>query len=118
MPEISVDWWNVERGEKQTAKVAPRLMHVRPGIYEAAPKADIPMQMAEPAAAPPQSPLLYLLTGLLVGLLLMALLWGISLQRRIARLTELPPKETKPVEKPIISPKKSKREKLPDLNPT
>lgn len=100
LPEISVDWWDTSAQKKRTATIPARTVHVLPAV-------ETPRAVVEPApvvAAPViiQANVpwwLYGIIGSLAAFLLIALLWVISLKRKIHR-------EPKP------------KERLRDLNPT
>ena len=130
--------------EKVWAKVPSRTLHVLPSAVQKINEG--PDAEKEIAALPLMQqeirPKSILMIGVVVGLLLLllvALFWGIALQKKLRRMT-LAPIEKRQVKKekdPLIKPyvlrvfsklnfsrfrkkkgKKDKKEKLPDLNPT
>lgn len=124
LPEISVAWWDVAKNEKAYARIPKRTLHIAPGT----PSVQTPMPPKEeqkftapiPQESPERDPLLYGIIAVLAVLFLGTLIFVFALQKKIARLTEVPRKKIHPVpseakEKP---PAKDKKEKLPDLNPT
>lgn len=133
LPEISIAWWDVTKKEKAIASIPSRTLQVLP-----APDNKLNSQMipsTEDTLSAPESqtaviqrdPLFYALIAGLSLFLVIAIVWGIALQKKIKRLTEIPVKlkNTNQHEKqpPHIEPKKKssashKKEKLPDLNPT
>jgi hypothetical protein len=133
LPEISINWWDSVKKQKKSSTIPARTVQILPAI-ETAPSVDpeIPSIQTTDAAthtllASEGTPFLfYSIIGILAFLLVIVLIWGFTLHRKINSLT----KETiyKPV-KPVPSPKKplaphttvmhkEKKEKLPDLNPT
>lgn len=126
LPEVSIAWWDVVKKEKVVAKIPARTLQVLPGMHSTAASA-APAEKALPAPAPLQEtnvardPLLYAFIAALALLLLLAIFWALSLERKIARLKPIPAQAEKtpaPVKKRIQAAKKDKKEKLPDLNPT
>ncbi len=134
LPEISIAWWDVVKNEKAVARIPARTLEIMPKMAVAnAPIAfaDDAMVSKQPQQEIQRDPLLYVLLGGLALLLIGAIVWGISLQKKIVRLTETPT-AAKPAAKVIKQPQmihedttyaspkpaKNKKEKLPDLNPT
>lgn len=134
LPEISISWWDSVKMEKKTSTIPARTVEILPALETAtstpqeAPSALAITTAAETPVSPVRPPfLLYSIIGILACLLTAALLWGLTLQRKIASLTHDPCQ--KPINPPAAKPKKSipppvrahqkeKKEKLPDLNPT
>ena len=131
LPEISIIWWDTLKKERRIATVPFRIVHVQP----AAQQSPIEQGVKEAAAIQSEStvliqerePLFYAITAGLALLLFGAIIWGISLQKKIGWLTEKPVKNSEKLNKnlPAVSisigkkkTAKDKREKLPDLNPT
>lgn len=134
LPEISIDWWDSLKKEKRTAVIPARTLHVLPALETTTSPSlqndTLPMQTSSaeiPLSSTRQPFFLYGIIAILSSLLTAALLWGFTLQRKIASLTQAPPK--KPTLPPPQKPKKQispppakaqqpKKESLPDLNPT
>lgn len=118
LPEISIVWWDVVKKERAVARIPARILQILPG----ASLGSLPSmeEKAVPALANFQEntvhPIFYAAIGALMLLLLIAIFWVISLQRRIARLE--PQKDIISAKGKTKSPKPNKSEKLPDLNPT
>jgi hypothetical protein len=129
LPEISISWWDSANKVKRISTIPARTVQILPALATAT---SVPKEIAStPTTTAPipsdHSPfLLYGIIGILTFFLTAALLWGITLQRKIASLTQdLPQKPIKPPaakpNKPIVpvtAVQKEKNEKLPDLNPT
>lgn len=127
LPEISVGWWDTAKKEKRTSTIPARTIHILPALEIAtstplefdsttttAVATDIPPSLVKPPF------LLYGIIGILTLFLIAALLWGFTLQRKIASLTKAPSqKPVKITRSPLVKTvPKEKKEKLPDLNPT
>lgn len=130
LPEITVVWWNVKTNAREVVRVPARTLEVLPALVssrhqEAAPVAETAAADAGQAGeVTRRDPLLYVIIAGLSALLMLAFVWGIFLQKKIARLTQKTT-ESKPAAKQegdlqYAKPKvaKDKNEKLPDLNPT
>jgi len=104
LPGFSINWFDTEKNEGAVSVVAPRTLHVLPAETVATPQV-IPVQVIEAE----RDWLLYGVIGALSTLLLASLFWVFRLQRKIRH----PIKKEK-----VIKPKKDKKERLPDLNPT
>lgn len=137
LPEIAITWWDVSKNAKAVARVPARTLSVLPTI-EALPNAKIEAAADASLAVPEQhfeeisrDPIYYLSMGGLAILLIVAIFWGISLQRKIAHLTEsqsaVKIADKRPIHPkavpaaPMATPAKNKtdkKEKLPNLNPT
>lgn len=127
LPELSITWWDTTKKEKRISSLPARTVTILPPLEAATfsphePALKSAETTKEIATGPIQSSFfLYAIIGILSFLLLTALVWGFTLHRKIVRLT---PKPAKPeLRKKIIEPAegefhKSKKEKLPDLNPT
>ncbi len=121
LPEVAVTWWDVVKKEKRVTKVPPRTLNVAPSVIfkTIAPVVEeAPIVLPQPIA-PKQSPLLYIIIAGLTLLLSVATIFGIVLSKKIKKLKAGPvekKKETPTIKK--VSPKKDKKNKLPDLNPT
>lgn len=134
LPEISISWWDSAKKEKRTSIIPARTVQILPALETTT---SVPQEIASistttaATGAPISSTrplfLLYGIIGILTFFLTAALLWGFTLQRKIAALTKAP--SQKPIKPPAIKPKqpispsltavqKDKKEKLPDLNPT
>ena len=128
LPEISISWWDSAKKEKRTSTIPARTVQILPALETAT---SIPEETASAttdaaetspsSVAPPR--LLYGIIGILTFFLTAALLWGFTLQRKIASLTKDP--SQKPIKppaakqpQPVTAVQKEKKEKLPDLNPT
>jgi len=126
LPEIAVSWWDVVNEQKRTTRIPARTLHVTPSNYltkKMTPVVEEAAAALEVPPAPKQSPVLYYIIAALVLLLCAAAVFGFILYRRIKNLTVsskgvkgLEKKQTPPFMKKV--PKKDKKEKLPDLNPT
>lgn len=125
--EISISWWDTAKKEKRTSTIPARTVQILPALEtttfeQTASEANVASvkEALTSSAHPPF--LLYVIIGILTFFLTAALLWGFTLQRKLASLTKDPfQKSAKP--KKSISPsvtafQKEKKEKLPDLNPT
>lgn len=127
LPEISISWWDSVKKEKRTSTIPARTVQVLPALESAS---SVPKETSSNATTAASEPpissanppyILYGLIGLLTFFLAAALLWGFTLQRKIASLTKDGfPKPVKPQTKPkpAVTIQKEKKEKLPDLNPT
>lgn len=134
LPEISISWWDSFNKEKKTSTVPARTVHILPATETTA---SVPVETAStlPTIPTTEAPisstrppfLLYGITGILTFLLTAALLWGFTLQRKLASLTQnCSQKPIKPAalklkksqSLPVTAVQKEKKEKLPDLNPT
>ena len=124
LPELSVVWWDVEKKEKMTSIIPSRTLQVAsiPGSIAIH---DIPVVEQESQVVVVQKNLtLYIIIAGLVILLMVAGFLGIRLQKKITSFTKGPmaikekPKQL--VKSKLVKkmPKKDKKEKLPDLNPT
>jgi len=120
LPEMSVSWWDSAKKEKRVSTIPARTVQILPSLTTAAsnpseiPSTPIVNKAANDPIPTVQSPiLLYSIIGILTCLLIAALIWIMSLQRKIASLTKEP--STRPIKHYV---KKDKKEKLPDLNPT
>lgn len=129
LPEISISWWDSGKKEKQIATIPARTLEILPALATATSifqqTGDIPTTTAatEVSVAPVSLPyLLYGIIGTLAFCLAAALLWGFTLQRKIASFTG--GSSQKPVQPQAAKPKTSavlqqeRKERLPDLNPT
>jgi len=135
LPEISISWWDSAKREKRTSTIPPRTVNILPALEsstsipnEAASTPTTTSETEAPISSVDTHLFLYVTIGTLTIFLIAALLWGFSLQRRIARLTIDPshkpmkpaaakPKKSIPPQ-PVTTVQKEKKEKLPDLNPT
>ncbi len=128
LSEISVPWWNVMQKEKAFAHVPSRILQILPAAESIQPK---PTSSHDPSTATQpkpteRDPILYALIAALTFLLLGAVFWGISLQKKIGRLSQMPVSREKFEKEPVspipdktpVKQKKNKNEQLPDLNPT
>lgn len=133
LPEISIDWWDSVKKEKRTSTIPARTVQIlpsletTPSIPQESASTPTPTVVAEGPDSSVRPPfLLYGIIGILIFLLTAALLWGFTLQRKIASLTKGPfqgaLKQTavkpKPISSSVTAVQKEKKEKLPDLNPT
>lgn len=142
LPEISLTWWNVEKKEKIIARIPSRTLNILPPVEQTKNTILPPIDSSSSNSTGQdpmihRDPLMYVFMGGLTILLLGTLLWAISLQKKIVRLTEAPmtAKTTatktndknqkmgstemyKPLKPEMHKPGKDKNEKLPDLNPT
>lgn len=120
LPEITISWWDTTKKEKINTTVPPRILEILPALERASSDEITPVLNIAETAKPKEEPpfLLYFIIAIQTLLLVVALLWGFLLQRKIARLTNQStpkPKKTPPPPK-IVN--KEKKQKLPDLNPT
>lgn len=134
LPEIAISWWDSVNKEKKISTIPARTVQILPPLQTGT---SIPQENTSSAAMtganevslssvrPPY--LLYGIIGTLIFFLAATLLWGFTLQRKIASITNEPSQKPKkpPAAKSqtTISPsattiQKQKKEKLPDLNPT
>lgn len=134
LPEISVSWWDVSKNQKVTRVIPSRTLNVIPAQEgsQKTPVTDVAESKIEPAIISDASinPLLYGIISVLAGFLLLVLIWGILLQKRVNRLLSpldgakpVKPAKVVPVQvkssfDPFAVAPKSKKEKLNDLNPT
>ncbi|HEV8051252.1 MAG TPA: hypothetical protein VGP47_02075, partial [Parachlamydiaceae bacterium] len=129
LPEIAVTWWNVDRNEKVVTRIPARTLDILPAEQVAMntrPAKDILDERksvdTQYTEASPVNPILYAAIAALAFLLLLAVVWAVTVQKKMSRLLK-PVAEMKPALKPVFrkdsdySPK-SKQEKLNDLNPT
>jgi hypothetical protein len=127
LPEISIAWWDVTKKEKVVTTIPSRTLQILPafnntqGNLENRENSSSEINVSSSLTTPILSPLIYGSIAGLALLLVVAICWGIVLQRRMARLLK-PEKNEKITEnhqKKRLKPSKSgKNEKLPDLNPT
>ncbi len=126
LPEIAITWWDVVNEEKRVARIPARTLHITPSNYltkKTTPAVEEIAAVIEPSVVPKESSFLYYIIAGLILLLGVAATFGFILYRRIQKLKGVS-KEVKVVEKkketPVVKkvPKKDKKEKLPDLNPT
>jgi hypothetical protein len=133
LPEISIVWWDSVKKEKRSSTIPARTLQILPVLGDVTPVSE---EIANPASIPTTEAsktssshpyLLYGIISLLSFLLLAALFWGFTLQRKIAGLTQdsvqkpKMPHAAKPKnsESTVVREvQKNKKEKLPDLNPT
>lgn len=104
LPEVSIQWWDVNKNQMVTEKLPQRTLHIIPAIEK--PKSEV---HAEPQIVVVERDvtLLYSVIGVLTLLFLGTVTWLMILQRKLRHLKENS-EEFKP----------PKKEKLPDLNPT
>jgi len=95
LPEITISWWDSLKKEKRTSVIAARTLQILPAIETATSSFQqldtVPAE--KPSAEIPPSPvkapfMLYGIIAILAFLLTAALLWGFTLQRKIASLTQ------------------------------
>ena len=110
LPEISIQWWDVNKNQMMTEKLPSRSLTIQPALLK--PSRD--KLLAEAVNPEPQIvyierelTMFYIIIGVLVLLFVGTLTWLILLQRKLRHL-----KDKQEDYKP------SKKEKLPDLNPT
>jgi hypothetical protein len=136
LPEMSIAWWDTAKQEKVITRIPARILQVLPvpastlESMAASAGASALTASESQAVVIQRDPLLYVLIAGLAMLLFAAIFWGISLQKKIVRLTEKPADlkkadkrdEKYPPYSPFDAEKKpptdNKKEKLPDLNPT
>lgn len=124
LPEIALEWWDVENNKKGVAVLPSRNIEIMPKIDSVISMSsslstqDVSDQTVLNITAQ-RDPLLYGLIAILSLLLAAAMIWIALLQMKISRMKS-PTKAVKPVSlKPKEIPKpKDTKEKLPDLNPT
>jgi hypothetical protein len=132
LPEISLTWWDLTKKEKVITRIPSRTLQILPAIEntlkgQTAPATEVTFAQEPQAAVIQKDPIFYvLITGLMI-LLLAAIFWAVILQRRMMRLTEMSMefkhahKHEKHLEFSDAQEKSApstKKEKLPDLNPT
>ncbi|MBS0651179.1 MAG: BatD family protein [Verrucomicrobia bacterium] len=95
LPEISISWWDSSKKEKRTSIIAARTLQVLPAIETATSSSQqidiVPREMPPAEKLPPSfspSSMLYGIIATLAFLLTGALIWGFTLQRKIASLTQ------------------------------
>lgn len=131
LPEISISWWDTVKKEKKVSTIPARTLQILPALKTAT---SLPEENAStpPLGATTDAPVslhrppffLYGIIAVLTFFLAAALVWGFSLQRKIASMTPqklIKPLSAKPKKMrspPVIAAPKEKKEKLPDLNPT
>ena len=130
LPEISIAWWDVAKKEKVMARIPSRTLEILPAPEVALRNETAQGSVAEEpeakAMAVQRDPIIYCVIAGLGILLFAAIVWGIALQKKIGRLTEVPVAPAPVVQRALLAPKvekkkatvKDKNEKLPDLNPT
>ncbi len=128
LPEISIAWWNVDKKEKVYATVPARTLQVLPAAANKQQSSGEQQQEIAQTHSKPQgeakdfSHILYALIAGLAILLAAAIVWGVSLKKKLLRLSKelknIVPIEQEPRPIKKKSPIKNKNEKLPDLNPT
>lgn len=125
LPEISVNWWDTAKKVMKVAKIPARTVTVLPGVQTSGDQASHELvmtqqpQMGEPIDIHQTSWILYSIIGILSASLAGALFWIYTLQSKIKSLTQNPMNRAKPSPfQKEKEPKKDKKEKLPDLNPT
>jgi BatD DUF11 like domain len=129
LPKISITWWDTATHEKVITTIPERTLHVLPAIVKIPTSivSEIPETLTKIDKEPFfVNPTIYVTIGGLVILFILAIFWVIMLQKKIQRLIK--PKDiiiakNEPMPLPSIpkiasQPKKEKKEKLPDLNPT
>lgn len=134
LPEVAIAWWDVKKNEKVVTKIPAKTLQILPS---STPQVKTEINHAEPSETPQtetmttaqRDPLIY---GLIIGLALLFLIvlgWGITLQKKIIRLSSPIEKKVKaPMPEKLQSaikyappkktPRKDKNEKLPNINPT
>lgn len=131
LPEIAVSWWDSAKKERRTSTIPARTIEIQAAVsieatqtYQTA-QTTAPLPEVLVSTHPPF--LLYSIIAGLIFSLAAALLWGFTLRRKIASLTQdllpkpvksQPAKQQKPIEPSVTTPQRTKKEKLPDLNPT
>lgn len=126
LPEISINWWDSAKKEKRSSTIPARMVQILPALETATSSnpevASTPFTTSAieaPLSSVPPPFLLYGVIGILTVFLIAALLWGYTLQRKIASLTTtVSQKPVKPPVAAITVIQKENKEKLPDLNPT
>lgn len=124
LPEVSISWWDVVKNEKVISTIPSRTLNVLPLPENGQKKKlnttdELPVVKDSKEIIIQRDPLLYAVIGVLALSLIIAILWGITLQRKIIRMKE----SSASLRGGIASakkqgPVKDKKEKLPDLNPT
>ena len=119
LPEISFTWWDVTKKEKVIAHIPERVLHILPtaagqitqtsqdGASHKVQQGEKQEVTQETMAVPQKSPLLYTLIAGLAFLLIIAIFWVITLQKKIREVEASGNKKNR-----------VKREQLPNLNPT
>jgi len=108
LPEISIAWWDVTKNEKAVARIPSRTLQVSPAPISQIALADeaTPTVLASQEVVIQRDPLLYVFIGGLTLLLIVALFWGITLQKKIGRMTDTST-DKKPAEKREKAPQPS-----------
>lgn len=136
-PELAISWWDTDNHEKKVAIIPSKTVEVMPApeVLRSEPIAlgpPVTHSYSEPLVQESLGGLFYLIVGILVALLLGVISWGMMLKRKIANLTkdqtlaqplaqqnEVMQKQEGKSECELPEKKeRSKKEKLPDLNPT
>jgi BatD DUF11 like domain len=133
LPEMMIDWWDTEKGEKREARVPARKIQVLPAVVSPTSatiedKKPEAAETPEPSPAGKTDPLIFVVMGVLAVLLAAALLLLVLMQRKMKRLQQTP--AVKKIEKPKREPapilpriktkifSRRTKDKLDDLNPT
>jgi hypothetical protein len=127
LPEMTITWWNVVDQERVVTRLPARVIQVLPAEGQQEPAVPPPvireviLSSVSPENVSSQTSLFFYATLALGSLLLIVIGWGIMLRIKMRRLQsealhQKHPKVNSQLKKPIE--KKTKKEKLPDLNPT
>ena len=92
MPEISIAWWDVVNNKKAMARLPSRTFQILAGSHMGTnstpfPDSSIPYSAASESLAAPKNPLIFAIIACLAVLLLAAVFWVITLQRKILKLS-------------------------------
>lgn len=125
LPELSISWWDVTKKEKVLAHIPSRTLQILPApesSLEKTPTIEDTFAIPDsPSVVVQRDPLLYALIAGLSFLLLLAVFWGIFLQKKMMQVSKpvtLKKEQTQKPEQKKKPPTTKKYEKLPDLNPT
>lgn len=116
LPELSITWWDVNKKQAIVTRIPARKLHVLPApVKPAQTLTPVPQDTPAPVIVESKTtnPVLYVALAALTALLAVAILWGLALQRKVAKLQQAIANKNPDRFKP-----KDKQEKLPDLNPT
>lgn len=114
LPELSIAWWDVTKKEKVITRIPAKTLQIQPAPASTQQIAMTSVKEETNSTTQMQvvtqrDPLLYAIIGGLAVLLITAIFWAISLQRKVNRFTEKPVKTTEKPKKAV----NTKREKLP-----
>lgn len=117
LPEISLTWWDTEKGEKRETRVPSRSLQILPAL---APSTSVSLEDEKKLeTAETIHPIAYVIIGGLAILLTIVLILLLRLQLKMKRLLEVPKEKKIDIPKKNLAPSpRRKHDKLEDLNPT